>query len=77
MQPISTLWPRTENVGVIPPPPGVTPNFIDPPSLRQVVLNTNIILSIVSAIFVAFRLYTTGCILHSIGVDDCTIFNLS
>lgn len=45
-----------ENVGVIPPPPGVTPNFISPPSLQHVVLIANIILPIVSALFVALRL---------------------
>ena len=64
-------------VGAIPPPPGITPNFINPPSLQHVVLIANIILSVVSALFVALRLYTTGFIIRTVGVDDCRYFNLS
>ncbi|KAH7111824.1 hypothetical protein B0J11DRAFT_447400 [Dendryphion nanum] len=64
---------REEIIGVLPPPPGVTPNFINPPSLQHIILITNIILSIVSALFVALRFYTTGCIIHSVGVDDYAV----
>ncbi len=67
---------RVENVGVIPPPPGVTPNFINPPSLQHIILITNIILSLVSAVFVILRLYTTGFIIRSVGIDDCKYFDL-
>lgn len=62
---------REEIVGTVPPPPGVTPNFIDPPSLQHIILITNITLSFFSTFFVALRLYTTGLIIHSVGVDDC------
>lgn len=68
---------RGENVGVIPPPPGVSPNFIDPPSLQHVVLITNIIFIFVSALFVTLRLYTTGIITRSVGIDDCKCIDLS
>jgi hypothetical protein len=71
------LSPVEENVGVIPPPPGLTPNFIGPPSLQHVVLIANIILPIISALFVALRLYTTGLITRSVGVDDCKYFDLN
>ncbi|KAH6668450.1 hypothetical protein B0J14DRAFT_165038 [Halenospora varia] len=64
---------REENVGVIPPPLGVTPNFINPPSLQHIILITNIILPLVSVLFVILRLYTTGFIIRSVGIDDYMI----
>ncbi|KAH7111788.1 hypothetical protein B0J11DRAFT_447438 [Dendryphion nanum] len=60
-------------VGVIPPPPGIMPNFINPPSLQHNILITNIVLSTVSALFVALRFYTTGFVIRSVGVDDYMI----
>ncbi|PVH90433.1 hypothetical protein DM02DRAFT_607445 [Periconia macrospinosa] len=60
-------------VGAIPPPPGIIPDFINPPSLQHVVLIVNIVLPFVSVLFVALRLYTTGFILRSVGVDDYMI----
>jgi hypothetical protein len=64
-------------VGAIPPPPGIMPNFINPPSLQHVVLIVNVILSFVSLVFVALRFYTTGFLLRSVGVDGCKYFGLS
>lgn len=66
---------REEIVAAVPPPGGVPPNFTNPPSLQHIILITNITLSFVSALFVALRLYTTGLIIHSVGVDDCKYFN--
>lgn len=63
---------REEMVGVIPPPPGIMPNFINPPSLQHIILIT-IILPIVSVLFVALRFYTTDFIIHSVGTDDYVI----
>jgi hypothetical protein len=34
-------------------------------------------LPLVSALFMALRLYTTGFIIRSVGVDDCKYFDLS
>lgn len=65
---------REENIGVVQPPPGVTPNFINPRSLQHIPLIANIVLTSVSAAFVILRLYTTGLIIRSVGVDDCTCF---
>ncbi|KAF2178962.1 hypothetical protein K469DRAFT_323820 [Zopfia rhizophila CBS 207.26] len=67
------LSPRAEFVGVVPPPPGVTPNFTDPPSRQHIILITNIILPFVSAFFMILRLYTTGFIIRSVGVDNYMI----
>jgi hypothetical protein len=59
------------NAGVIPPPPGVVPDFSIPETNRRIILVTNILLSVISAHFVGLRLYTTGYILRSVGPDDC------
>ncbi|KAH8701382.1 hypothetical protein GQ44DRAFT_764528 [Phaeosphaeriaceae sp. PMI808] len=68
--------PREQVVAVTPPPPGVVPNFIDPSSIKHILINTNIILSLISAAFVALRLYTIIIITHNIGSDDCTRYGL-
>ncbi|KAF2176059.1 hypothetical protein K469DRAFT_523942, partial [Zopfia rhizophila CBS 207.26] len=57
-------------------PPGVTPNFINPPSLQHIILITNIILPLISGLFMALRLYTTGFIIRSVGVDDFLYLHL-
>jgi hypothetical protein len=64
---------REENAGVIPPPPGVTPNFTDPPTRQHIVLTINIVLPLFSFVFVVLRLYTTGFIICSVGSDDCKV----
>ncbi|KAH8702777.1 hypothetical protein GQ44DRAFT_40718 [Phaeosphaeriaceae sp. PMI808] len=64
---------REEDIGVIPPPPGVAPNFINPPSLQHIILITNITLPFFSMLFVILRIYTTGFIIHSVGIDDYMI----
>jgi hypothetical protein len=62
---------REELIGVIPPPSGVTPNFVDPPSLKNRIVITSIVCSIISAVFVTLRLYATGIIIRTMGMDDC------
>ncbi|KAH8756031.1 hypothetical protein F5883DRAFT_686132, partial [Diaporthe sp. PMI_573] len=48
-----------ETIGAVPPPPGVVPNFDDPPSLALVNTATSIALAVFSTCFVALRFYTT------------------
>jgi len=60
------------DIGVYPPPPGVTPNF-DHPSES---MSTNIILSAVlppffASLFIVLRLYTAKVIIKRIRADDC------
>ncbi|KAI0548666.1 hypothetical protein F4679DRAFT_573986 [Xylaria curta] len=58
-------------VGALPPPPGVEPNFIDPPSQRErnIALHT-VLLSLIT-IFVSIRIYTRIWITkNKLGVED-------
>ncbi|KAH7034021.1 hypothetical protein B0J12DRAFT_679791 [Macrophomina phaseolina] len=67
------LSPPEETLGVIPPPWGVTPNFVNPASLAPIVLITNICFPLTSALFVTLRLYTTGFVTRTVGIDDYAI----
>jgi hypothetical protein len=58
--------------GAIPPPPGIEPNLVDPPSQ----LNSNIALHAVClsvvTILLAVRLYTRISLVRAnLGLDDC------
>jgi hypothetical protein len=53
------------------PPPGVIPNFIDPPSLKLELLIINVVFTTLMMIFVAIRLSSRGFISKQIGIDDC------
>ncbi|KAH7034022.1 hypothetical protein B0J12DRAFT_607953 [Macrophomina phaseolina] len=56
--------------GVIPPPPGVTPNFVRPAFNGQGFLASYVVFGVLSTAFVALRLYTTRFITHRMGLDD-------
>lgn len=60
-------------MGVIPPPPGITPNFANPPKRLHAFVALNILLMSTSMLFVALRFYTARFILHNIRVDDCKL----
>ncbi|KAK5633635.1 hypothetical protein RRF57_009349 [Xylaria bambusicola] len=58
--------------GALPPPPGIVPDFVNPPSQRDgnIALHT-VLLSIVT-IFVSIRIYTRIWITKlSLGLEDC------
>ncbi len=57
-----------------PPPPNVTSNFVDPPSLRGRIIAILVILAVLSTIFVALRLYTRLRLVHTFDIGDC-MFN--
>jgi hypothetical protein len=62
---------RDEVVGAIPPPPGITPNFVDPPSRAHIVIVVNAVCSILSVSFVGLRSYTAVSITRQVRIDDC------
>ena len=69
---ISTVYMDLANYPAISPPPGVTPNFIDPETRAPLVIVFSAIsLGLMLPILVA-RLYTKAWVLHSSGWDDGT-----
>ena len=57
--------------GGLPPPPGVVPNFINPPSEQPVIITVQVLCLVSSTAFVAARVYTKARILRTLGWDDC------
>ncbi|KAI9791870.1 MAG: hypothetical protein M1816_003415 [Peltula sp. TS41687] len=54
----------------MPPPAGVIPNFINPPSRADQLITVNAVLLSITTIFVVLRFYTRVFIARAIGWDD-------
>lgn len=61
------------NQGISPPPPGVTPNFVDPPDHQLGVVPILIVFNSLATIALALRLYTKIHILKLVGWEDAAI----
>ena len=59
-------------VGTVPAPPGITPNFINPPRDSAPLILTIVFLTL-SLIFVSMRLFTRLILLRGFGWDDGTL----
>lgn len=55
------------------PPPGVTPNFVNPPSLHSVNLGVSIACLILMIVVVGVRTYTKAAILRDMRHEDCRL----
>lgn len=53
-----------------PPPPGVTPNFLNPSSIAGQVAPIRIAFTSAATFFVILRIYTRGFLIRSLGIDD-------
>ena len=53
------------------PPPGILPNFVDPPSQFERNIAVNSLCLIIATICVFIRAYTRICIMRSYGWEDC------
>ena len=71
MMPASAQLVREEFVAAGPPPPGVTPNFIDPVDQRPTINGVYSTLIILTLLFLFIRLYTNFVIKRSGGYDSC------
>jgi hypothetical protein len=67
---------RKKKIEVISSLSEVASNFINSSTLQHITLIINIVLSLVSALFVSLRLYTTDFIICSVRIDDCKYFDL-
>ena len=61
---------------IIPPPPGVTPNYVDPYSLQRYDILCQIVCLTVSTLLVCMRLYTKVRVLRRLGSDDCRLHHM-
>lgn len=52
------------------PPPGVTPNFVNPPSLRDPTITANAVFLSLSTVFVLLRIYTRKWLTRMLKWDD-------
>ncbi|KAI9800734.1 MAG: hypothetical protein M1833_003150 [Piccolia ochrophora] len=57
-------------VGAIPPPPGVTPNFVDPVSIGYRLIVVGVLFLVLGTFFISIRFYTKLIILHALGWED-------
>jgi hypothetical protein len=60
-------------VGVVPPPPGVTPNFVNPPSTGYRVIITTVSTWALATFILCIRLYVKLRIIRIVRFDDCTV----
>lgn len=60
-----------ENLPAGTPPPGVQPNFIDPPSRANLLIALNAVFMTLAWSVVAMRLYAKGKIQRMLGWEDC------
>jgi hypothetical protein len=59
------------------PPPGVTPNFVDPPTISTLPRIFIYVTLPPMVIFVILRFYTRITITRKVGIDDCMFSGLS
>lgn len=58
------------------PPPGVEPNFVDPPNLEHIFILVLTLCVSFSAIAVFLRMYTKLFILRKVAFEDCRFQSL-
>jgi len=66
----------TDIIGALPPPPGVTPNFVDPDYNGLQIIISGIIFSILAISFLVARMYAKYYLLKQFNYDDCKPFPL-
>ena len=64
------------NIPALLPPPGVIPNFINPPSLDLELLIASIVCLTFMGLFAGMRFYTKIAIKNRLGWDDCKILEV-
>ena len=58
-------------IGALPPPPGDSANFVDPPTRTKSTIALHTVYLTVVTFCVVLRIYTRRFISHSLGWDDC------
>lgn len=60
----------SNRISALPPPPGVTANFVNPASRRPQIIAIAIIFPVLAFIAIALRLYTRLFVSRAFGLDD-------
>ncbi len=60
-------------IGGLQPPPGVTPNFVDPYSIMSAALAVTIVFLVLTSATTAIRLYTKFYLIKTHGWEDCEL----
>ena len=68
-------WWERGNFSAIPAPPGLSSNFIDPPSKASWDIVTQTVCLTTATALVAMRIYTKFKVLRNPGWDDCELHN--
>lgn len=64
---------KSERVGIVPPPPGVTPNFTNPESRGYLIVIASIVLLVLSTTVLLLRLYSRRFLVHAVNFSDCML----
>ena len=59
------------NGPALPPPPGVTPNFVNPANLDKLTIAIFTLCMILATLTVILRMWTKICIIRQTSIDDC------
>ncbi|KAH6706333.1 hypothetical protein BKA61DRAFT_558837 [Leptodontidium sp. MPI-SDFR-AT-0119] len=65
---------RQAIVGTLPPPPGVTPNFVNPEYIGHQVVVVNGIFLFLATVVVVLRMYSRLYLISSAGIEDYSVF---
>lgn len=58
-------------VPAMPPPPGIVPNFENPDSRGDEIVNVYAVFLSIAFVFIVLRMYTRVAITRAVGLDDC------
>ena len=68
---LPTALPPGLNCPGLPPPEGVIPNFVDPPTLEHVQIAATVVCLTLAVFTTVLRMYTKVFIIKAIGWEDC------
>ena len=68
--PLTLRETQPEIVGALPPPPGITPNFVNPYSAQTAIIAVLVACLVITTVLVASRLYTKLCVIKELGWED-------
>ena len=69
--PLEQFKAKLLNGPALPPPPGVTPNFVNPENLDNLTIAIFTLCMILATLTVILRMWTKICIIRQTSMDDC------